>query len=136
MNELNRAHLFLSCAIEDKYLSEWLARKLSAEGYVIWMDDLKILAGEKWPQTIQQAIKERFFRMVAVISENSIDKENPLKERDEALAIEKNEGIDFLIPLKLDDCNLDLRVRTLNYVPFNRSWAEVSHRQSGLFDLK
>jgi len=100
------------------------------------MDDLKILAGEKWPQTIQQAIKERFFRMVAVISENSIDKENPLKERDEALAIEKNEGRDFLIPLKLDDCNFDLRVRTLNYVPFNRSWAEVSHRQSGLFDLK
>src|SRR5258705_12055302 len=96
-------HLFISYAIEDAALADWLARKLANQGYAVWLDRLKMLGGEPWPQDIDVAIKERTFRMLALLSTHSIKKPNPSKERTLALSISKTREIpDFLIPLKVD----------------------------------
>lgn len=59
----NANHLFISYATEDAALAGWLARKLAARGHPVWFDEMKLLGGEQWPQTIDEAIKNRTFRM-------------------------------------------------------------------------
>lgn len=121
----NPTHLFISYAIEDVMLAGWLSRKLAAQGYAIWFDQLKLLGGEPWPQTIDDAIKNRTFRMLALMSQYSIHKPNPSKERTLALKIARSrETPDFLITLKVDKAELDWLTTDISYIAFNRGWAE------------
>lgn len=125
MSNENPTHLFISYAIEDLVLAEWLARKLAAQGYAVWIDRLKLLGGEPWPQDIDVAIKQRTFRMLALLSEHSLKKPNPSKERTLALNIARSRKIsDFLIPLKVDAVELDWLTTDLTYLPFNNGWAD------------
>ncbi len=127
MNEvvLNPTHLFISYASEDAVLATWLARKLAALGYAVWHDQMKMLGGEPWPQTIDDAIKNRTFRMLALISASSLHKQKPTGERVLAQRIADQRGIpDFLIPLKVDGTELDWLTSPISYIAFNRSWAD------------
>jgi hypothetical protein len=73
--------LFISYAYEDEVFAKWLARKLAFYGYGVWIDQYEILGRESWVKDIGQAISEHSFRILAILSRNSIDKENPRKER-------------------------------------------------------
>lgn len=118
------SHLFISYATEDGALADWLARKLAAQGYAVWLDRLKMLGGEPWPQDIDVAIKERTFRMLALLSTHSIRKPNPSKERTLALNIARTRRIpDFMIPLKIDSVELDWLTTDLTYLSFNEGWS-------------
>jgi hypothetical protein len=126
----NPSHLFISYANEDVQLAKWLARKLAARGYAVWFDQMKMLGGEPWPQTIDDAIKHRTFRMLALMSASSFDKPNPTKERTAALAVGKARKIpDFLITLKIDKAELDWQTSDISYVSF------VDGRAEGLRQL-
>src|SRR5205807_8416809 len=110
-------HLLISYASEDTALATWLARKLAALGYAVWFDQMRMLGGEPWPQTIDDAIKHRTFRMLALMSASSFDKPNPTKERTAALALGKARNIpDFLITLKVDKAELDWQTSDICYV--------------------
>lgn len=122
-----RDHLFISYATENTSFVDWLAPKLAAEGYKVWYDRMKLLGGESYPRDIDRAISELSFRVLGVISRASIPKENPLKERTQALNVGKRLGIDFLIPLKIENLTADelgWQLSDLTYVPFNRSWSQ------------
>src|SRR5713226_3217000 len=97
-----RAHLFISYAREDWPFVEWLALRLTAEGYKVWCDRFKLLGGESYPRDIDRAIKERTFRLLALLSRSSLNKPNPLKERTLALNLARERREDFLIPLNVD----------------------------------
>ncbi len=121
-----RDYLFISYAWEDVALAEWLAYKLTGFGYKVWCDRIKLFGGESFPREIDNAIKNRTFRLLALLSPASIDKPNPTKERTLALAIAKERKIDFMIPL-----NLGLRATELNwmlsdltYIDFQTNWAD------------
>jgi TIR domain-containing protein len=125
----NSTHLFISYADEDVVLAKWLARKLASFGYAVWFDQLKMLGGEPWPQTIDDAIKNRTFRMLALMSANSISKPNPTKERTLALRIARQRNIsDFLITLRVDNAELDWLTTDISYIAFNQSWADGLRR--------
>jgi len=121
-----RDHLFLSYASEDWVLADWLALKLTSEGYKVWYDRIKMLGGESYPLDITEAIKNQTFRVIALLSKYSISKPNPLKERTLALNIARERGIDdFLIPLNVDGLKaseLDFQMSDLVYIPFHKSW--------------
>jgi len=122
-----RDHLFISYAGEDWPFVEWLALRLTAEGYKVWCDRLKLLGGESYPRDIDDAIKHRTYRVVAVLSRNSVKKANPIKERTLALNLAKERSENFLIPINLDglsSSDLDWMVSDLTYIPFHLSWAE------------
>src|SRR5436190_22316809 len=89
----NRSHLFISYAVEDVKLAVWLARKLAGRGHPVWFDQMKMLGGEPWPQTIDDAIKNRTFRMLALISADSIRKPKPTGERTMAQRIAEQRKI-------------------------------------------
>src|SRR5580698_10627360 len=108
MTKPNPTHLFISCALEDLPLATWLARKLAAHGYPVWFDKIKSLAGEPWPPTLDEIIKDRTFRMLALVSEHSTRKKKPMKEHMLAQRVVRQQNIpDFFIPLTLDDSELD-----------------------------
>src|SRR5438132_5846714 len=118
------SHLFISYASEELVLATWLARKLAARGYAVWFDQIKMLGGEPWPQTIDDAIKARTFRMLALISAASLRKPKPTGERVLAQKIADQRSIpDFLIPLKVDGSELDWLTTAISYVPFQAGWA-------------
>lgn len=122
-----RDHLFLSYAWEDEAFLEWLALKLTSEGYLVWCDRLKLFGGESLPVDIDKAIKERTFRLLALLSHNSIAKPNPTKERALALNLGKERGEDFLIPLNVDGlrpAEIDWSLSDLTYIAFHRDWAK------------
>jgi hypothetical protein len=120
-------HLFISYAGEDIALAEWLTLKLTSEGYRVWCDRYKLLGGESYPIHIDDAIKNHTFRVIALLSKNSLSKPNPLKERTLALNIARERNEDFLIPLNIDGLNpseLDWMTSDLTFIPFHESWAK------------
>ena len=120
-------HLFISYATEDSELAEWLTLRLTTEGYKVWCDRVKLLGGESYPRDIDKAIKTQTFRMIALISTDSLNKENPLKERTLAHNISRQRKIDFVIPIMVDGIKpeeLDWMDSDLTYIPFQHSWAE------------
>ena len=121
----HRDHLFISYAGEDHVFSDWLALRLAAAGYQVWYDRIKLLGGESYPKDIDDAIKNRTFRLLSVITRKSLSKPNPLKERTLALAISRERNIDFLIPLNLEGIpptELNWMISDLTYVPFYKGW--------------
>lgn len=121
-----REHLFINYATEDSALAEWLTRKLTAEGYRVWCAAFKLLGGESYPRDIDDAIKNRTFRMLSLLSRASLHKPNPLKERTLALNIGRERGIDFVIPLNVDGLQpteLDWMTSDLTFIPFSHGWA-------------
>jgi hypothetical protein len=124
---LQRDHLFISYAWEDQAFARWLALRLTAEGYKVWFDQIKLLGGESWPRDIDLAIKTRTFRMLGLLSKHSIAKPNPVKERTLALNTAKQPGRQgFLIPLNVDglaSTDLDWLTSDITFVPFSSSWA-------------
>ncbi len=124
--DIGEDHLFISYATEDAAPAEWLALRLTAEGYRVWIDRFELLGGEPFPQDIDSAIKTKTFRLLQLVSRHSLDKPNPTKERTLALNIGRTRGIDFLIPLNVDGipaAELNWMLSDLTYVPFFPSWA-------------
>ena len=121
-----RDHIFISYADEDAHVAEWLARKLMIAGYAVWIDRFKILGGDIWTDNIDDAIKNRTFRMVHLLSKNSLNKRNPQKERQLALIISKERNENFLIPLNLDGIapkELSWQLSDIHYISFT-DWAK------------
>ena len=122
-----RDHIFISYATEQSELCDWLARKLASEGYAVWYDRLKLLGGEDWPSDIDKAIKERTFRMLALLSRESVAKPNPIGEWLTGRAVGRELGIDdFLLSLNTDgltSLEIPWNFQTINYISFHPSWA-------------
>jgi hypothetical protein len=122
-----RDHLFVSYAGEDWPFVEWLTLRLTAEGYRVWCDRMKLLGGESYPNDIDDAIKNRTLRLLAVLSRNSVKKANPLKERTLALNLARERNENFLVPLNLDGLSptdLGWMVSDLTFIPFHLGWAD------------
>lgn len=133
-----RDHLFISYATEDATFARWLALRLTAEGYKVWIDQLKLLGGESWPSDIDTAIQNRSFRVLGLLSEHSINKPNPLKERTLALNLARQPGCEgFLIPINVDGlppAKLGWMLADLNFIPFAQSWAQGLQQLLKLLD--
>jgi hypothetical protein len=117
-----RDHLFISYASEDFPFAEWLFLKLTSEGYRVWWDKNNMIGGESYPKVIDDAIKNKAFRVIALLSKYSILKDNPLKERTLALTLAKKRKEDFLITLNLDRLkpdDIDWMAGDINFIPFH-----------------
>lgn len=120
-----RDHLFISYATENSVFAEWLALRLTAEGYRVWCDRTHLLGGESYPGDIDDAIKNRTFRVLALLSRASLRKVNPRKERTIALNIARERNAEFLIPLNVDGLSpteLDWMTSDLTFISFHPNW--------------
>ena len=122
-----RKHLFISYAPENLVLADWLAKRLTAEGYLVWCEHLKLLGGDKFPHDIEKAIKNQAFCIVALYSQPSLAKPDLILQRSIALSLIEERQEDFLIPIDVDGINktkLDSKTQLLKFIEFQENWAE------------
>ena len=118
-------HLFISSVPEDRVFAEWLTRKLTAEGYLVWYEWSKLLGGETYPDDVDDTIKNRTFRFLGLYSRASLRNPEVMRQRSLALNIANERNQDFLIPLNVDgvsDLQLDHMTKALRFIPFD-NWA-------------
>lgn len=121
----DRDHLFVSHAPSDWALAEWLTLRLATEGYRVWCSRFPMLGGERFPRDVSAAIRERVFRVLALLSRASLSTPADGNARELALAVAGERHVDFLIGLTVDDPDSmapDPALRHLPCVPFHERW--------------
>ena len=97
---------------------EQLYNDLVSFGFKPWMDKKDILPGEQWKSSIQKAIRNSDF-FLACLSTRSVSKRSYIQiEFKDALKIweEKLRDDIYLIPVRLDECNVPEDFRHLQWV--------------------
>jgi hypothetical protein len=110
--------VFLCHASGDKPAVLALYRRLIGEGIDAWLDQEKLLPGQDWEVEISRAVKDSDV-VVICLSNKSITKEGFVqKEIRFALdvASEKPEGTIFLIPARLEPCQVPFRLSRWQWV--------------------
>jgi formylglycine-generating enzyme required for sulfatase activity len=132
--------VFLCHASQDKPAVRKLHRYLKQRGVQPWLDELDLLPGENWEVEIPNAIFSSDVILVC-LSKNSVDKEGYVqKEISFALdkALEKPEGTIFIVPVKLEDCDVPKRLNRFQWVDvfrqdgYKRLMLGLQKRASGL----
>ncbi len=113
MTQPRPLRVFLCHATEDKKEVRKLSQRLQADGIDVWLDEEKLLPGQEWRHEIPQAVRDSDIILVC-LSKQSTTKEGYV-QKEIALALdiadEKPENTIFIIPLKLEECNLPGRLR-------------------------
>ena len=121
MSAQRKLRVFLCHASQDKPVVRELYRRLTAEDWIDpWLDEEKLLPGQDWNLEIEKAV-EASDAVIVSVSDRSVTKEGYLqKELRKVLdiALEKPDGTIFIIPLRLEECELPRRLRSLQYVDY------------------
>ncbi|MBK8615506.1 MAG: toll/interleukin-1 receptor domain-containing protein [Anaerolineales bacterium] len=85
-----------------------------------WLDKAKILPGQDWEMVIERAVDDSDV-VIACLSNQSVTKEGFVQREIRYaydMALEKPDETIFLIPLRLDDCIVPRKLRTLHWVDY------------------
>ncbi len=111
-------HAFLCHSSDDKPAVRALYKRLAADGISPWLDEVALLPGQDWQHEISKAVRNSDV-VIICLSRNSIGKrgfvQNEIKYALD-VADEQPEGTIFLIPLKLEECEIPDRLRRLHCV--------------------
>jgi TIR domain len=117
--------IFIAYAVEDTGSAEELFRALSARGFAAWLDRRKLLPGQNWPRSIEEAITGSDF-FIACFSRQSVRKRGGFQaEVRYALDCAQRVPLDevFIIPVRLDDCRVPVRIqKETQYVDLFPDW--------------
>ena len=106
-------------AVRDLY-----GRLRSAANYISpWLDEEDLLPGQRWQEEIPKAVRESDV-VIVCLSQNAVNKRGYVqKEIKYALDVadEQPEGTIFLIPVRLEDCEIPERLEHLHCVNLNQS---------------
>lgn len=101
--------VFLCHASQDKPAVRELYKRLKAEDWIDpWLDEEKLSFGQHWTTAIEDALSEADV-VIIFLSKNSVQKEGFVqRELNYAweLSLEKPRNVIFLIPFRLDDCQI------------------------------
>jgi len=114
-----KLRVFLCHASQDKPIVRELYQRLLAEGWIDpWLDEEKLLPGQDWSMEIEKAV-EAADSVIVCLSDNSVTKEGYVQRELKYIldiALEKPEGTIFIIPLRLDSCQVPRRIRGWQWV--------------------
>ena len=121
MTETRKLRVFLCHSSQDKPIVRELYQRLNFEGWIDpWLDEEKLLPGQDWDLEIEKAV-ESSDAVIVCVSGRSVTKEGYVQKEIRKvldIALEKPEETIFIIPLRLDDCELPRRLRSLHYVDY------------------
>lgn len=142
INESQPSHplrVFLCHSSDDKSSVQDLYKRLCDDGFMPWLDVEDLLPGQDWEQAIARAVHGS--DVVAVcLSQNSVNKRGYVqKEIKFALDIadEQPEDTIFIIPLKLEECDVPARLKRWQWVNlfedrgYERLLKALRHRAAG-----
>ena len=110
--------VFLCHASSDGAAIKELYFRLKAEGMNPWFYEENLLPGQQWKLEIPKAVRSSDVILIC-LSNNSITKSGYVqKEIKYALDVmeEKPEGVIFLIPIRLEECQVPERLRSFQWV--------------------
>lgn len=110
--------IFISYSSGDRPQVEKLYKFLLAQGADPWFDQEKLLPGQDWNLEIHKGLDEADVILLC-LSKKSVSKEGYIqKEMRLALdmALEMPEGRIFLIPARLEQCDLPYRLKSYQWV--------------------
>lgn len=113
-----RLRVFLTHASQDKPKVREIYKRLVADGIDAWLDEEKLLPGQDWDAEISNAVRNSD-AVIVFMSKASISKEGYLqKELKFALdyAQELPEGDIYIIPVRLDDCEIPNRLSQIQWL--------------------
>ena len=139
-----KLRVFLCHASQDKPVVRELYQRLLAEGWMDpWLDQEKLLPGQDWDLEIEKAV-ESADAVIVCLSSRSVSKEGYIQKELRFvldIALEKPDGTIFVIPLRLDECEVPRRLRSWQYADYfpeirdsayGRLIASLRERQSAL----
>jgi hypothetical protein len=110
--------VFLCHSSTDKAQVRELSRRLREDGFDPWLDEEKLLPGQDWQMQISTAVRSSGV-VIVCLSASSITKEGFVqKEIKQALDVadEKPDGTIFIIPVRLEECDVPIRLRKWQWV--------------------
>lgn len=112
--------IFLSHTSEDKPKVRNLCKRLRDDGFDPWLDEERLLPGQDWNLEIEKALRTSdaillCFSSLSVIKEGVIQREY---KRAMKIQEEKPEGAIFVIPVRLDDCEMPFFIRDLQWMDY------------------
>jgi signal transduction histidine kinase len=119
--------VFLSHASEDKTIVRELCKQLSTDGFDPWLDENRILPGQDWNFEIAQALRKSD-SILLCFSARSASKEGYIqREYKKAMEyqLEKPEGSIFVIPVRLDHCEIPFFLRELQCVDYPSGYEKL-----------
>jgi hypothetical protein len=133
----NRPRIFIAYASEDWRAAERLYMDLKRRGYSPWLDRRKLLPGQNWPRSIQDAIENSDF-FIACFSRHSVNKRGSFQaEIRYALDCARRIPLDdvFFMPVRLDDCAVPRRIqREMQYIDLFPEWAPGVDKLCGVIE--
>jgi hypothetical protein len=116
-----KLRVFLCHASVDKPIVNNLYKSLNSEKWIEpWLDIAQLLPGQHWTTVIRQAIDSADI-VIIFISNNSINREG-FVQREMNFAwersLEKPKNTIFLIPLRLEDCEVPYDLREKHWVDY------------------
>lgn len=109
---------FLCHASDDKAAVQRLYARLVADGVDAWLDQEKLIPGQNWRDEITKAVRESDI-VIVCLSQRSVTKEGFVqKEIKFALDIadEKLEGSIFIVPVRLEVCEVPKQLSSMHWV--------------------
>ena len=121
-----REAVFISHATpEDNAFTLWLGGKLTALGYQVFADVLRLKGGDDWERILEDAIRNKAKRFLLVATPHGVQKQgvrNEITIANETGKRLKEDG--FIVPLRLQAYEKPLQIAHAQYINFEKSWAE------------
>ncbi len=131
MNGQARQALFISHASpEDNIFTLWLGAKLTALGYEVFADVLRLKGGDDWERILESAIRDKAAKFLLAATPHGVQKQGVRNEI--TIATETAKRISdksFIVPLRLAPFDAPLQIAHAQYIDFSKGWAP------GLSDL-
>ena len=130
MTATERTALFISHATpEDNHFVRWLGAKLTAMGYEVWADVMRLHGGVDWARELEGALRKRSAKVLLVCTPTGLEKQGVRNEVQIAsdLARQLNDKA-FIIPLRLEAYEAPFLVAQAQYIDFKAGWAVRADR--------
>jgi class 3 adenylate cyclase len=117
-SERGKLRVFLCHSSGDKPAVRAICTRLREDGFQPWLDEEQLLPGQDWQLEIKKAVRSAD-AVVVCLSSSSVTKEGFLQREFRGIldvAGEKPEGAIFVIPVKLEKCDVPDRLERLHYV--------------------
>lgn len=129
------AGLFLSHSSLDKPFVTKLAIDLVNRGMPVWFDTWQMDTGDSLTKRINDGIGESDF-LVIVLSPSSVSSEWVKKELEVALSLEEEQKRNFVVPVRIGDCEVPPAIVDRLYADFRDAYLEpLDHLVSRLGSL-
>jgi hypothetical protein len=127
--------VFIAYVHEDGEAAERVFSELSAAGFDPWLDRRKLMPGQNWPRSVEDAINFSDF-VIACFSNRSVSKKGGFQsEIRYALDCATRMPLDavFLIPVRFDECRVPVRIqKEVQYVDLFPEWDSGIRRITGI----